>query len=977
MSKVTRIVVFSLLCTVLAVATAVAQQRGSIAGRVIDAGGLVLPGATVTVTETGTGFVRTVVTAGTGAYLVGNIDPGNYTILVEMPGFASITQEELALGSGIEAVLDFEMQVAGLQEVIVVTGEAPLIERTSNRIGGTLSSREIDEVPANFRHIGALTQLVPGMTPNPAASSFEGGQVTANGVRAQSNVYLVDGMYNNDDRLGGSQGTQVRVVLDNIEEYQVLSNQYSTEYGGGAGAIINMVTRGGSNNLSGRVYSYFRDDTLNARGHFLADDAMKPAERTMQAGFALGGPIVRDRAHFYFTLEKDNEDIAGLKRFPAEAAPLAEDFVGTFEVRAMNYFGRADVQLNESNFVNARWVLETAPTRGEGFNTNSDTIDAQGWESDWDQLANVAMTSVVSDRASNVIRIGRIGEQLNTGQQTYFADNVSFIGLNGRNPFDLGQANEHPSYNTGTGGGGRTTRIRTYTFDESFSYFAPNLAGGEHTFKMGAGFSFNQANPRAGYDSGTYIFESDLPYDRANPATYPSEFEIQVGANPDEGFPSITKDRRTYFFFEDRWRTSDNLTLNLGVRYDNQKEVPASKDDFSPRAGFAWDPTASGRTIVRGGVGKFYAYLPISVGINAQNASIQTRFPSISTNDPTDPMLQPDVIPDSAGNLGVATLSAAGQAEINRRLSDVLSGAGFNRNPTLVDPDNQLPYHWAWSVGVTQEVSADAALTVNYVGNASRDQMIGRWVATTPIDGVVPSVDQWDPDGVLVSPEARGTAFRRVRISRTHPDANGRYNSVQVSLVKRMANRWSGRAAYTLQKAESVGLRNVDTREVSNAYDVRSDFGLSQDNRTHVLATTGTFNVWQNLNIATVVSAISGRPVNETVGRDVNGDRQSRNDRPVAGIDDAVFPIRSALDSNGRAVINGLQGPGSFLIDMSLRYSIPLGGLRSVDLFMDIFNVLNRENLTNPTGNRRSGNFMVSTAAQFPRQGQVGVRYRF
>ena len=137
-------------------------------------------------------------------------------------------------------------------------------------------------------------------------------------------------MYNNDDRLGGSQGTQVRVVLDNIEEYQVLSNQYSAEYGGGAGAIINMVTRGGTNNFNGRAYTYFRDDKFNARGHFLPPTAEKPQERTLQSGFGLGGPIIRDRAHFYFTVEKDNEDIAGQKRFPAAAAPLANDMIGAF-----------------------------------------------------------------------------------------------------------------------------------------------------------------------------------------------------------------------------------------------------------------------------------------------------------------------------------------------------------------------------------------------------------------------------------------------------------------------------------------------------------------------------------------------------------------------------------------------------------------------------------------------------------------------
>jgi hypothetical protein len=159
--------------------------------------------------------------------------------------------------------------------------------------------------------------------------------------------------------------------------------------------------------------------------------------------------------------------------------------------------------------------------------------------------------------------------------------------------------------------------------------------------------------------------------------------------------------------------------------------------------------------------------------------------------------------------------------------------------------------------------------------------------------------------------------------------------------------------------------------------DPRADYGHFASDRTHVLAASGTVNLWRSLNVATVVSAISGAPINETVGRDVNGDNDP-TDRPIRGIDDLTMPIRSEVDSQGRAVINGLRGPGSFLIDMSFRYQIPLGGgFESLDLFYDIFNLINRENLIAPTGNRASAVFMVPTAAQFPRQMQFGIRARF
>ena len=333
----------------------------------LDPDGLALPGATVVITNAATGFTREAITADTGAYSVPNLEPGTYDVAVTMAGFGNATRTGMVLAPGSAVTLELKLTVAGVQENLVVTGESPLVERTSNQIGGSLSRREIEEVPSNFRNFTGLTQLIPGMTPNPATSTFEGGQVVANGSPSQQNVYLLDGMYNNDDRLGGSQGTQVRVVLDNIEEYQVLANQYSSEYGGGAGAIINMVTRGGTNDIRGRVYSYFRDETLNARGKFLPDGQPKPPERTLQAGFGLGGPIVRNRAHFYFTYERDNEDIAGQKRFPPAAAPLAVDQVGFFTVRANNYFARADLQLNDRNFINGRWLLEDANVARRGL----------------------------------------------------------------------------------------------------------------------------------------------------------------------------------------------------------------------------------------------------------------------------------------------------------------------------------------------------------------------------------------------------------------------------------------------------------------------------------------------------------------------------------------------------------------------------------------------------------------------------------
>jgi hypothetical protein len=978
---VSRLVVFVAVCLLAAANSALAQQRGSVGGKVVDAAGLPLPGVTVTVTENRTGFSRTVVTAENGAYTVTNLEPGTYTLTAEMSGFATLKRDDIKLSSGSEIEYEIKMQIANLQEQVTVTGEAPLIERTSSTVGGTLSGQEIEEVPSNFRNFTALTQLVPGMTPNPAQSTFEGGQVVANGSVSQSNVYLLDGMYNNDDRLGGSQGTQVRVVLDNIDEYQVLANQYSAEYGGGAGAIINMVTRGGTNNFNGRAYAYFRDDKFNARGHFLTAGEPKPDERTEQLGFAVGGPIVKDRAHFYFTLERDHELLAGEKKFPAEAAPLVSDFVGVFEVMAMNYFARGDLQLNSNNFLSARWVLEDAPTKGEGFNVDDAAPDARGMEADWDQLFNLTFTSMLTDRASNVLRVGRISEDLRTGAQTFFEQpgkhGVEYIGLAGRDPFAMGQENVHPSYVTGVGGSAQRQQIYTYTVDDSFSYFVPNW-GGEHTFKFGAGFSRNSDDPRSQANSGSFEFESDLPYDPANPETHPVQFDIVVGP-PGSEFQVSATDKRGYWFVEDKWRIANNVTLNLGLRWDHQSITPDSKDDFAPRAGFAWDVGGNGSTVVRGGVGRFNSYMVISLPLFFKQDGVRTLFPSISINSASDAcgcVLTPDVTTDSAGNMGIAVLSAAGQADIARRRDEILSGALFNRNPRLDAPGRQMPYQWGWSFGVSKQLGGVAALTVDYVGNVSRDQA-GVIDINEPVGGARPGADVFDPNGELIPDEARRTNFQRVLLHDTSSLFDGDYHSLQASVVKRFANRWSGRVAYTLQKGHYVGSGNPDNRRVWLDNDIRADYGRFASDRRHVLAASGSVNPLSRLTIAGVISAISGSPINETVGRDVNRDNDN-TDRPIRGVDDATRPIVSEVDSQGRAVINGIDGPGSFGLDMSVRYQIPLrAGLDSLDLFYDIFNLTNRENLVPPSGNRNSSLFMQATAARFARQMQFGVRVRF
>jgi len=968
------IALIGLASSVILPATALGQaQNGELNGRVHDPDGLSLPGVTITLTEAGTGYTRTTVSTGDGAYVLSNLRPGTYDISVEMQGFRTVNQTGLIVSSGAELTVNYDLELATIEEVITVTAETPLVEVTSNRVGGTLSNKEIDEIPSNYRQFIDLTKLIPGMTPNPGTSTFEGGGVNANGSVTANNMFMIDGGYNNDDALGAGPGAQVRVVLDIISEYQVLASQYAAEYGGATGAVVNMVTRSGTNEFSGRGYVYYRNEQMYGRDAFLPDDQDKPDEKTLQYGFGIGGPIVPDKAHFYFNYERDEEQTSGFKELPDEGAPIAYDHVGIFDVTANNFFARGDVQLSPNHILSSSFVSDNAPAIGEGFNEGTEVGDAFSNEIDVDTRLNVSLTSILGDRASNSFRFAYLKEVRSTGNQAFF-DGTTFVGMQG-DQFALGQENEHPGYTAGPGGGGNHPTVKTLDFSDTFSYFLPDKKG-DHNFKFGFGISSNRSDPSGQANSGSFEFESDLPYDPANPDTFPEQFSILTGPPGVDTFDVVSKDWRANWFVQDKWRLNDRLTLNLGVRWDYQDIVPNGGDDFAPRLGFAYDPTGSGKTVIRGGLGRFSVWTRGAIDVDMIRNAVITQFPTITVDedsDIADTVLHPDVTTDSAGNLGIADLSPAAEADLKALRDQILAGASYNGEPRLDHPDRAMPYQWGWSIGIQHELAQDWAITADYVANVTRDQL-GLIDINEPVLGVRPGVDGFDPDGTLIPAEARDTSFRRVLQYQTRSELDADYKSLQIAVNKRFSNRFSMRHAYTLQRSNYVGTGTE--RRVWLDNDIRADYGRFTNDRTHVLNMSGTYNPIANLSLGAILSATSGDRANETTGKDDNKDND-RTDRPIQGLTDGGFAIKSEVDSLGRAVRNGIDGPNYFSLDLSVRYTIEIGGARSLGLFWNVFNLTNRTNLNGVQTNRSSDEFLTSSSAHRPWQMQLGARFSF
>jgi hypothetical protein len=943
--------------------------RAEINGTVLDQAKAVLPGATVTVTDENTGLARTVVSSGDGRFVIPTLVPGTYTVKAELQGFQPFTRPGVVLNVGQELTLTLTLSLAGVQESVTVTADVPIIEPTSSRIGANITSSEIDTLPAAGRNQLSLMQIVPGLTPNLTPGSFEGGQYNANGQTTTSNLFLVDGAYDNDDRRGGSQGTQARVTLDTMAEYQVMTHQYSAEYGGSSGVVVNAVTRSGGNRTTGRMFYFLQDDALNATDYFLKQRGEKnPDSGSNVFGGSVGGPIVRNRAFFFANVEQTLTHEAANLNFPANAAPLATSYSSTTDFDVLNSFVRGDFQATGNNHLSFRWVRESGLTENDELEGNRSTPDNATFENDsGDQVFSFAWTAVLGGRATNEVKVGHVRENLLQGPKVFFDDSWNFIGLNGREQFDIGSQNSHPDYNAGPRNNYNQDLIRSYTFDDSFTYVLSS-----HTLKAGFAWSRNAALPQSVGANliGTFSFPTNVNFDPVNARTYPWRFQIRLGQ-----IDFDQRDWRTNFYVQDKWQTTDRLTLSLGLRHEYQHITPLVKDAFSPRLGVAYDVMGDGKTLFRAGVGKFYNLSQLNIVATLLQAAVispafiydttQVASPATTGVIPANVCLQP------TGSGGLALLSPACKTFLTDLRNQVNAG-GFVNNAPTIDGDRRLPYLWSFSAGIKRELFRDLAVSVDYIGNRGRDQYTTIDINEGPAgpNGRItrPGPDGFDPTGELIPPEARSTNFLQVLQYQTLEALNTDYNALEVAVDKRMSNRWSGRISYTLARARDVGA-------ITSDLDPRGDFGRTNFDNRHALALSANADLWRGLGVGAVFRYYSGYPINETIGSDVNGDTVN-NDRPVAGVHDATRPILSPLDANNRAIRNGIDGEKQVLLDGRFQYLWRVNRY-TAGIFLEIYNLLNEVNFGNPTGNRNSSQFMVPVSAGDPRTTQIGVRITF
>jgi hypothetical protein len=579
LSRVALLVV--LACALYALPALGQTITATVQGVVRDASHAVLPGATVTLRERDTGFVRTTTTDAAGAYVLSYVPAGTYDLTIELTGFKTVQREALRFEVGQEATIPVALEIGGVTETINVREAAPLVEVTRSSIGQTVSREQIDSLPLAGRQAASLALLSPGVISRTTSAGFSTDEpVTGGGQPRGSGETLVDGV---STELMAVNSMRSSTPSDAIQEFQVITNQGAAEFGNASGVILNTITRSGTNDLHGRVYYFHRDEGLDARKPL---SVSKATFEQKQPGGWIGGPFVEDRTHYFVAYEGTRR-----KQIATVTSPVAPgDVEQPFENNQL--LAKVTHQINGANRLNGRFSLDRPVQQNVGV--GGFTLEEVGIEQVNEDLAYVGdLTTILSNRTVNEARV-----QVSDARSQLLAKNPDVFTI------------VRPSSTSGK------ARNAPQAFPELRFQVVDNLTYERGSHRIKVGVDINRVTLGEGYvyqDSpGTFQFATDRPFDPADLTTYPTTF---FGSEGDPTFKMVSTGVAA--FAQDTWHLPRNLTLNLGLRYDawDVTGLDLQKANFAPRLGVAWDPFGTNKTSIRAGWGTFYNNILTNVTI--------------------------------------------------------------------------------------------------------------------------------------------------------------------------------------------------------------------------------------------------------------------------------------------------------------------------------------------------------------------------
>jgi hypothetical protein len=952
-----------------------AQVVGQIQGTVTDAQGGVLPGVSLTLRNTDTGVSRTSVSETDGQYRFAGLPPGTYQLKAELQGFASVDVSNLTVTIGLQLRQDLKMQLQSLQETVTVTGESPVIEVTRTEVAQVITQEQIDTLPMADRQPASLVLLLPGTNMDNTQVRRSQANIGAGGINNQMNAYFLDGASNWSTNSGQQHAEMPQLA---IREFRVNVAQASAEHGGNVAGLVSIVTRSGTNRFSGEALEFFKNQSMQARDKNAEDvGAPKPDYKRNQWGLSFGGPIIKDKLHFYSAIEYQTEN----KSFTVNSGQpqFYSSLEGVFPTNYLRhkYFLRGDYQISQSQSLFVRYGRDWEHIDCEGCGGTNAAFNQSYVESPRD--TNVTgHTWVISNRALNEFRV-QYPARLHS---TTGPPGTSLWDRPGEFPserFDgYTQVYNFPSMHWGSNTGSLNFTKR-FELKEDYSYSA-----GSHQWKFGAEFARYVSPEDVISNLGTWTFSTDQFFDGTpasiaalrNPTTYTASF------------PNVVRELQNTWingYGQDEWKPLSNLTLNVGVRYDLQyhsfnnqldftgreqlKQLvdPPSRHDnnnIGPRVGMAWDVRNDTKTLVRAAYGRFYQYLPQGGLRNELGTLLQSN---VTITNPT--------YPDPYGGRSPQSfVTASARPNVN-----VIDDKIHNMSGDTV------------TGGVSQQLMPNLALHVDGVYTNLRD-----FARTQNINAPNTGID---PGALDAATAARIASFNAAQLNALRPLANwgnvtqlsangwSDYRALYVRLDKRMSNRYMYLISYT---------RDWTTNEVANVTDFyHPNLDKGPDGRKHTVVASGTARLPFDITLGAVWTVRTALAYSALAGVDLNGDGVSNNDyvpgttRNQAGRDSGGTAKVLELVNAWRAVRGRLPIAASQLqssdfnrFDVRVSRSINIGSARSVDLVAQVFNVFGRDNLIGGTGGTFINNSLSDSYGKYqvagPRQeAEVGIQFKF
>jgi hypothetical protein len=839
-----------------------------------------LPGALITVENPETGYSHQTYSQDDGRYIVSGVYPGQYEIRVEMSGFTTEKKGNITLNIGAQIKINFFLQIEKLEEEVTVTAEVPFLEVTKSEISSIVGRKEIENLPLKDRDYLELVKMQPGVQEN-----------TSNGQSWASEEIILDGVSNTRNM---EKDVRSNIPADAIQEFKVLTNQYSSEYGNASGLQASSITRSGSNDLRGRVSFFYRSDVFDSKNYFARDED-KTELNDLHFGFFLGGPIKKDKTHFFIAYEgryKKTYQLVTSPLVPHESVPTS--------TTNNQFFLKINHILSESNFLAFRFTYDEPLTTNYnvgGLHTSEQAAD-EGLKS-YDFQGN--WTFVTSNKTLNEFRLlyGNFREEKTVGNP----DDYYIIRPSGY----LGGYYTAPYFYS-------EKRLQIV---ENFSLYLKN-----HTIKMGFNLNFISTDGEYSiYYPGVYEFNTDDPFNPMDPMTYPFLF---VGAQNKQFLDSFIV-RNHGIFVQDSWHIFQNLTLNLGLRYNYYD--PEGLDinnstwkSLNPRFGFSWDISGQGSVVIRGGIGTF-------------SNSIFTFYAA-------------RVAQSQAANLRIILMPGYPNPNLPNPFSPFLPFPTTELPPQeYVAQEGQIPpYTMQMTLGAEGRISRDFVLSADVVWskgyNLLRDNNLNPGIP--------------GGDGLLRPDKTKGDVF-------VYEDSGeSKYLGLQIGLRKRYSNRWSGEISYTLSESETnVASDWLGNEEQMSWNNPDKDWGPHRYDARHRFNLIGMFDLPFDFRFSAIVRYHSAYPYNVILGYDANKDGQNL-DYPEG--------------------VNRFSGRGEdfLIVDTRLTKDIQIKQF-NFQLFIDIFNLTDRTNFVAYAyiGNMQSANFGEPTEAWNPRLIQLGLRVDF